>query len=267
MKIRRRLWAALFGLCMVFALVQPGMAGAASGASLTLNYGYPNVKFQIYQVADEEKRLTEPFAGYDISLDHNTNAEWQELAMELEDGVEKDQISPTRETSTGSDGKVQFSGLEAGWYLVTGSRMKLSGTEYKAVPFVVNLTEGVPMKADVKHSPVPDEPETPTDPTPEEPTNPGGSDDGGGSSGGSDGGSGGPGGPGESTSITDQDVPLGPGSGEPETAAVPDEEVPLAKLPQTGQLWWPVPLLFAGGCLLIVGGMIQGKGETSAHER
>ena len=65
----------------------------------------------------------------------------------------------------------------------------------------------------------------------------------------------------------DQDVPLGPGSGEPETAAVPDEEVPLAKLPQTGQLWWPVPLLFAGGCLLIVGGMIQGKGETSAHER
>lgn len=261
MKIRRKLSSLAFCLCMILALVQPGDAFGAAGASLVLNYGYSGVKFQIYQVADEQKRLTEDFAGYDISLDHDTNAEWQTLAMELEELAEQDQIAPSEEQATGDNGKVQFSGLEEGWYLVTGSPMNISGVRYKAVPFVVNLTEGIPVKADVKHSP---DPEDPTDP--EEPTNP--SDPGDSGGGDSDGGGGNPGGPGGgSTSITDPDVPLGPGEPEGETAEVPEEEVPLARLPQTGQLWWPVPLLLTGGCLLLVAGIMQRKGETSSHER
>lgn len=39
----------------------------------------------------------------------------------------------------------------------------------------------------------------------------------------------------------------------------PDRPVPLlpsGKLPQTGQLWWPVPILFAAGILIIISGLI-----------
>lgn len=45
---------------------------------------------------------------------------------------------------------------------------------------------------------------------------------------------------------------------------LPDEqieikEVLLAKLPQTGQLWWPVPLMVACGIVLMVGGILVKK--------
>ena len=30
-----------------------------------------------------------------------------------------------------------------------------------------------------------------------------------------------------------------------------DESVPLTQLPQTGQLWWPVPVMAMGGAVLM----------------
>ncbi len=41
----------------------------------------------------------------------------------------------------------------------------------------------------------------------------------------------------------------------PETETVPPS-VPVAKLPQTGQLWWPVPILLCGGLVLIAVGFV-----------
>ena len=41
---------------------------------------------------------------------------------------------------------------------------------------------------------------------------------------------------------------------------IPDEDVPLASLPQTGQLWWPVPLLLCGGLTMIVLGLLRRRG-------
>ena len=36
-------------------------------------------------------------------------------------------------------------------------------------------------------------------------------------------------------------------------------------LPQTGQLWWPVPVLVAGGLLLIVIGLLRRRGNTGLY--
>lgn len=41
---------------------------------------------------------------------------------------------------------------------------------------------------------------------------------------------------------------------EPPLAGPPDEEPPLAVLPQTGQLWWPVPVLAQAGLILFLMG-------------
>lgn len=41
----------------------------------------------------------------------------------------------------------------------------------------------------------------------------------------------------------------------------------ITKLPQTGQLWWPVPLLLCGGLVLVIGGLVRRRGGRNANER
>ena len=46
------------------------------------------------------------------------------------------------------------------------------------------------------------------------------------------------------------------------TPSTPDEPDTPAKqtLPQTGQLWWPVPVLIAAGLLFVVIGLVRRRG-------
>lgn len=289
MKIRRRIPTIIICLCMLITLLHPRASFADSGGGLVLHYGYSNARFYLYQVADQNKQLTGSFAGYDISLDCENNAEWQALALRLEKIVEEKGLTPWAKQQTGERGDAVFDHLAEGWYLVTGDSVRINGITYQPVAFVVNVTDGIQTKADVKHSPVPEEPTEPEEPTspeepispePEEPTNPeeptspeepekperpGGSHDHGG--GGDSGGdevteSSKP----EITTIVDQNVPGG-GQKTPETAEIPEQEVPLARLPQTGQLWWPVPLFLGGGCLLILAAVVCRKRGSSRHEQ
>lgn len=90
--------------------------------------------------------------------------------------------------------------------------------------------------------------------------NGGGSHGGGGSSGGGNGGSSSPGGPGDpsgSIVIENPGVPL---------ASIAEQEAPAVSLilPQTGMLWWPVPVLsFFGMMLFMYGWLIRKKDEES----
>ena len=56
--------------------------------------------------------------------------------------------------------------------------------------------------------------------------------------------------------IDDPDVPKGGG---PEEFDIDDPDVPLDRLPQTGQLWWPVPVLAVGGMFLFMLGWIRNR--------
>lgn len=44
---------------------------------------------------------------------------------------------------------------------------------------------------------------------------------------------------------------------EPSVPSVPDDSTPDGTLPQTGQLWWPVPLLVAAGLALCLAGIVR----------
>lgn len=71
--------------------------------------------------------------------------------------------------------------------------------------------------------------------------------------------------------IPDEPTPVSPGTPEP---TIPDEPTPTGpsipdgptptsptpNLPQTGQLWWPVPLLICAGLLLVVIGLVRRRG-------
>ena len=74
--------------------------------------------------------------------------------------------------------------------------------------------------------------------------------------------------------IDEDDVPMGvldwPDDGTPDGSSdddyilIPPVEVPLASLPQTGQLWWPVPLLaVAGLAMFLLGWVKQQKSQRS----
>lgn len=84
----------------------------------------------------------------------------------------------------------------------------------------------------------------------------GGGGGGGGSSSSGGGGGTSPGTPGTFT-IENGEVPLAdlnPDPSEPDTVQIEEGEVPLDFLPQTGMLWWPVPLLAVCGMLLYMAG-------------
>lgn len=67
--------------------------------------------------------------------------------------------------------------------------------------------------------------------------------------------------------IPDTDVPLTTMDLPDDTPDNPDDDlidldepdVPLANLPQTGQLWWPVPLLAMAGIMLVMLGIIWNR--------
>ncbi len=65
--------------------------------------------------------------------------------------------------------------------------------------------------------------------------------------------------PPDDVTIEDPDVPLSvppiedpPAVTPPDEIEIDDPDVPLSELPQTGQLWWPVPMLAVGGTFLLL---------------
>lgn len=68
------------------------------------------------------------------------------------------------------------------------------------------------------------------------------------------------------TELDDPDVPLGnrtppPGNTPPnDEIELDDPDVPLGDLPQTGQLWWPVPVLAVSGAFLLLVGLVRRRG-------
>lgn len=54
-----------------------------------------------------------------------------------------------------------------------------------------------------------------------------------------------------------------PGGGLPPMEYIQEELVPMAMLPQTGVLWWPVPFLACGGLFLFLIGWGRGRHEES----
>lgn len=61
------------------------------------------------------------------------------------------------------------------------------------------------------------------------------------------------------TDIPDDDTPKGPA--EPDQPSKTTTTTKKDKLPQTGALWWPVPVLAAGGLLCLILGVVTKKGN------
>lgn len=69
------------------------------------------------------------------------------------------------------------------------------------------------------------------------------------------------------TNINDPDVPLDPGQTPGGSATNIQDPANAAKLPQTGQLWWPVPILAAAGIAFFSIGWLRSRKDESEENR
>ena len=79
------------------------------------------------------------FAGFEVALDGTDAEDWRVLASTLEGYVAVSDLLPFAGALTDADGKVTFAGLPAGLYFVRGHRLTLEDVSYDTDPFIVRL--------------------------------------------------------------------------------------------------------------------------------
>lgn len=209
-----------------------------------------SVKFERFEVPKDPvqrhvKKVWENDAGHE-------EARPEAITVELlRDGA----VYDTVELNAGNNWRWDWTSLDPNseWRLVEqdpGGNYQPSVTQV-GITFLVTNTYAPPTPPPVRPSPSPspspsDEPspspggEDPTDPT--DPT---------------------PSVPPEEEDFNEPDIPLGdlviPDDPTGPEEDLPDGDTPTTRLPQTGQLWWPVPILAIVGMFLLLSGLIRRK--------
>lgn len=148
-----RLASVLFLILVFFFTLSPSSRAAESVdnsrlCSLTLDYHsggtvLPGVAFRIYRVADVSESmaftLSGDFASYGVNLNNLNASGWRAAANSLASHIAPDAIFALRTQSTDSSGKVSFTSLQTGLYLVTSDSIVLGNTTYYTSPFLISL--------------------------------------------------------------------------------------------------------------------------------
>ena len=255
-ELHRRMAAALaILLTTLLALCAPALAVAPTGSlTLTASYGTTplvGAPFKLYLVAEPDTAsgfaLCGEFAGSSVDLsDLSTAGKLAQAALDLERWAGEKEIAPLAQQNTDSSGSVSFTSLAQGLYLVGGVTHQQGSHRYQSAPCLISLpswdgSTGVwelNVTAFPKFersgtsggdpTPTPTEPDTPPPTEPDTPTPP--------------------------DPVEPPDTPPTP----------PTPPVGPEKLPQTGQLKWPVPVLAALGMLLLLAGSILMRRERDA---
>lgn len=244
-------------------ILETGTGKSISGGSLTC-----------YPVASLQKKgsvpsfvLTEDFKDTNVDIDTigSMDSGAQKLAASLADYVKKNQIKGT-EKKVGSDGSVKFDELKLGVYLIVQTENAKGHDPVNAFLVTVPLWDGSALHYDVTANPKPgtaDPVVTPAPsvtpipsvtlaptPTPSETVKPTPTPSES---------------PKESVSPSPTVTPSPSASVSPSpTAKTTPSPTPTSKqkLAQTGQLWWPVPvLLIIGLGVFLLGALVRKKDE------
>ena len=141
----------IVALAVLFLILALPFARSASASeapvSLTVVFEYsgsyiPEAEFELYKVGDFGNGafvLTGEFAD-NFSTDGIEDHEgWDALAAEMKDFVDGNGIEALASGFTDENGRVSFSGLSRGLYLVIGRDVQYEDDQYCSVPFLVAL--------------------------------------------------------------------------------------------------------------------------------
>ena len=108
------------------------------------------VEFQIYQLgtvaANGEFTVMDTFRDYEAQLDirGENEAAWREIALTLEQDIllgALGDIQPAASAVTNADGRACFASVAQGLYLVLGTRTEYEGYVYTTVPMILSLPD------------------------------------------------------------------------------------------------------------------------------
>lgn len=112
--------------------------------SVTIQYELPEVSFKLYQIAEFYKTgefsLTDAFAEYPIELGDLDSEGWRNAAEAYAGYVVRDQMRPTAEGKTDDDGQLVIGQLENGIYLMVGESVTTEErVKYDIMPSLLSL--------------------------------------------------------------------------------------------------------------------------------
>lgn len=239
-KMKRIISAMLTALMLVLVLsvITAGALDADSGVSLTLHYiadsnPMEGVSFSVWQIAltDAEgtEKAKEPFDIEGVS--DMTAEELSALSRELDVFVKEKSLAPDDTAVTNQQGTLTFEkATDKGVYYVTGESKTVGDYIYTPTPFIIALpyTDEYgrlikQVEANVKYEKTTPPTEPATQPGTEPSTEP----------------------------------PTVPATAPSPTAPTPT--TPTSNIPQTGTIFWLVPLLAVAGALLVAVGFVIRK--------
>ncbi len=137
-------------LCAVFCVICFSDTALAQGpidinknVTLTIKYPYKDVQFQIFKVADVstygEYTLTDDFKKYSVPLKPSEQDDWRAAAYTLSGYVRRDNLVCQQAVNSNSQGKIIFSNVSPGLYLIIGESIVLNNMKYEPSPFLLIL--------------------------------------------------------------------------------------------------------------------------------
>lgn len=174
--------SALCALLLSVCLAVPAAAANNTG-SVTVDFKAAGTAFRLYRVADVGRNLfytpTAEFERYNVQLNGLDSAGWRGAARLLETYAKRDGISPLQTGEMDADGKLVFSGLDVGLYLLAGDAKTVGSVTYTPEAALVLIADAGDAEMDVTVQPKseqthkPDRPDRPDEPDePDEPDNP-----------------------------------------------------------------------------------------------
>lgn len=104
--------------------------------NLDVNCPVSNMQVSLYRVADENYKLVDAFSHYSVDLKQDV----QGAANALENRILMDRIEADACVTSDSSGKASFSGLESGIYLVVGKEVFQDGVFYMPQVSLISLS-------------------------------------------------------------------------------------------------------------------------------
>lgn len=135
----------------LFSLTIPNVASADGDKSLTLvcvsgDTVLTGIKWKLYKVGVRTNNSrnfsqTGDFAGIQVNLRRLTEDKVNEAAATFQGYAIANDIPPLREAETNERGEVEFSGLDAGLYLISGKLLKIDTHYYVPTTALIEIKE------------------------------------------------------------------------------------------------------------------------------
>lgn len=130
-------------LCLPFQVNAKTLVDMKQEGTLKIRYQAANAEFSIYQVANVTEiyrfPVTEEFAQYQVDFDQLETEEWKDMAETLAGYVKRDEKEPVAVGRTDENGCLTFSHLPLGVYLVIGEQAQDEDYIYRCKPFLAFL--------------------------------------------------------------------------------------------------------------------------------